>query len=141
MQDHNEPLFAPLLPGDSTSAPLSFAQSAAGLPGEIALPTLEPSTIGAIVPLNWGSMIKTLSAIAISAFIAAAFVLSGYAPEVEAGQSTALQKNPRLDTHVVDTDCAKQTWPNFSGSCLYGNGAKLEPRLVSADRGQGSGSK
>jgi hypothetical protein len=36
-------------------------------------------------------MIKTLSAIAISAFIAAAlFVLSGYALEVEVGQPAAL---------------------------------------------------
>jgi hypothetical protein len=81
-------------------------------------------------------MIRTLSAIAISAFIAAAlFVLPGFAPELEAGQSAALQKSNRLDIHVVDTGCAKQTWPNFSGSCLHGNGAKLEARLVSADRG------
>jgi hypothetical protein len=81
-------------------------------------------------------MIRTLSAIAISAFIAAAlFVLPGFAPEVEAGQSAVLQKSNRLDIHVVDTGCAKQTWPNFSGSCLHGNGAKLEARLVSADRG------
>jgi hypothetical protein len=81
-------------------------------------------------------MIKTLSAIAISAFIAAAlFVLSGYASEVEIGQSAALQKSNRRDIHVVDTGCAKQTWPDFSGSCLHGNGAKLEARLVSADRG------
>jgi hypothetical protein len=81
-------------------------------------------------------MIRTLSAIAISAFIAAAlFVLPGFAPEVEAGQSAALQKGNRLEIHVVDTGCAKQTWPNFSGSCLHGNGAKLEARLVSADRG------
>jgi membrane protein involved in colicin uptake len=84
-------------------------------------------------------MIRTLSAIAISAFIAAIaaalFVLSGFAPEVEAGQSAALQKSNRLGIHVVDTGCAKQTWPDFSGSCLHGNGAKLEARLVSADRG------
>jgi hypothetical protein len=41
-------------------------------------------------------MIKTLSAIAISAFIAAAlFVLPGFAPSVEAGQSAALQKSNR----------------------------------------------
>ncbi|WP_420738097.1 hypothetical protein [Bradyrhizobium japonicum] len=80
-------------------------------------------------------MIKTLSAIAISAFIAAAlFVLPGFAPSVEAGQSAALQKSNRLDIHV-DKGCANQTWPNFSGSCLHGNGAKLETRLVSADRG------
>jgi hypothetical protein len=87
-------------------------------------------------------MIKTLSAVAISAFIAAAlFVLSGYAPEVEPGQSAALQKSDRRDIDVVDTGCAKQTWPNFSGSCLHGNGAKLQARLVSAARGSENGSK
>jgi hypothetical protein len=59
-------------------------------------------------------MIKTLSAIAISAFIAAAlFVLSGYASEVEVGQSAAFQRSNRRDVHVVDPGCAKQTWPDF----------------------------
>jgi hypothetical protein len=87
-------------------------------------------------------MIKSLSAVAISAYIAAAlFVLSGYASEVEVKQSTALQTSNRRDIHVVDTGCAKQTWPDFSGSCLHGNGAKLEARLVSAGRGSESGSK
>jgi hypothetical protein len=87
-------------------------------------------------------MIKTLSAVAISAFIAAAlFVLSVYAPEVEPGQSAALQKSNRRDIHVVDTGCAKQSWPDFSGSCLHGNGAKLGARLVSAGRGSENGSK
>src|SRR5258708_14787734 len=87
-------------------------------------------------------MIKALSAIAISAFMAAAvFVLPGFAPQVEAGAPVALHKSSRLaihtvDIHIVDRGCAKQTWPNFGASCLHGNGAKLEPRLVSADRGQ-----
>ena len=83
-------------------------------------------------------MIKALSAIAIAAFIATAlFVLSGFSPQaqVEAGQPAAFQKGNRLNIHIADKDCTKQTWPNFSGSCLRGNGAKLEPRLVSADRG------
>ena len=81
-------------------------------------------------------MIKTLSAIAISGFIAAAlFVLPGFAPQVEAGEPAVLQKSNRLVIHIVDKDCTKQTWPNFSGSCLHGNGSKLEPRLVRADRG------
>jgi hypothetical protein len=86
-------------------------------------------------------MIKTLSTVAIFAFIAALFVLSGYALEVEVGQSAALQKSDRRDIRVVDTGCAKQIWPDFSGSCLHGNGAKLEVRLVSAGRGSESGSK
>lgn len=80
--------------------------------------------------------IRTLSVIAISCFIAAAlFVLPGFAPPVEAQGRVALQKSNRLVIHTVDRGCSRQTWPNFSGSCLYGNGAKLEPRLVSADRG------
>jgi hypothetical protein len=81
-------------------------------------------------------MIKALSAIAISAFMAAAvFILPGFAPQVEAGVPVALQKSSRLVIHTVDRGCTKQTWPNFSASCLHGIGAKLEPRLVSADRG------
>ncbi|SHL06137.1 hypothetical protein SAMN05444159_4888 [Bradyrhizobium lablabi] len=81
-------------------------------------------------------MIKALSAIAISAFIAAAvFILPGFAPQVEAGAPVALQKSSRLVIHTVDRGCTKQTWPNFSAPCLHGNGAKLEPRFVSADRG------
>lgn len=81
-------------------------------------------------------MIKTLSAIAISAFIAAAlFVLPGFAPQVEAGAPVALQKGSRLVIHSVDRGCTEQNWPNFTASCLHGNGAKLEPRFVSADRG------
>ena len=80
-------------------------------------------------------MIKTLLAIAISGFIAAAlFVLPGFAPQVEAGEPAVLKGN-RLDIHIVDKDCTKQTWPNFSGSCLHGSGSKLEPRPVRADRG------
>jgi len=81
-------------------------------------------------------MIKTLSAIAISAFIAAAlFVFPGFAPPVEAQGPIALQKSNRLVMHAFDRGCTRQTWPNFSAACLSGNGAKLEPRLVSADRG------
>jgi hypothetical protein len=58
-------------------------------------------------------MIKPLSAVAISAFIAAAlFVLSVYAPEVEPGQSAAIQESNRRDIHVVDTGCAPR-------ACLY----------------------
>ena len=80
--------------------------------------------------------IKPLSAIAISCFIAAAlFVLPGFAPPVEAQGPVALQKSNRLIVQAVDRDCARQTWPNFSAACLHGDGAKLEPRFVSADRG------
>jgi hypothetical protein len=63
------------------------------------------------------------------------FILPGFAPQVEAGVPVALQKSSRLVIHTVDRGCSEQTWPNFSASCLHGIGAKLEPRLVSADRG------
>ena len=80
-------------------------------------------------------MIKTLSAFAISAFIAVAlFVLPGFAPPVEAQGPVALQKGDQLIVHIVDRGCATQTWPNLSAACLHGNRSKLEPRLVSADR-------
>jgi hypothetical protein len=79
-------------------------------------------------------MIKALSAIAITAFIAVALlILPGFAPEVEAEGPVALQKSNRLV--IVDRGCTRQTWPNFSASCLHGNGATLEARFVSADRG------
>jgi hypothetical protein len=81
-------------------------------------------------------MIKALSAIAISAFIAAAVsLLPGFAPPLEAGEPVALQKGKRLVIHAIDRDCTNETWPNFSASCLRGRDAKLEPRLVSIDRG------
>jgi hypothetical protein len=81
-------------------------------------------------------MIKALSAIASSAFIAAAVsLLPGFAPQLEAGEPVALQKGKRLITHTVDRGCTSETWPNFSASCLRGSDAKLEPRLVSIDRG------
>jgi hypothetical protein len=81
-------------------------------------------------------MIKALSAIAISAFIAAAVsLLPGFAPQLEAGEPVALQKGKRFVIHTIDRDCTGETWPNLSASCLHGNNAKLEPRLVSANRG------
>ena len=57
-------------------------------------------------------MIKALSAIAISSFIAAAvFVLPGFAPQVEAGAPVALQKSSRLIVHTVDRGCASRLGP------------------------------
>jgi hypothetical protein len=80
-------------------------------------------------------MIKALSAVAISAFVAAAVSLfPGFAPQLETGEPVALQKGKRLVVHTIDRDCAMQTWPNFSASCLRGSDAKLEARLVSTNR-------
>ena len=64
-------------------------------------------------------MIKTLSAVAIAAFVAAALtVLPGFAPQVEASVPQALAKADRLDIHAVGRDCSEQAWPNFEASCL-----------------------
>ena len=58
-------------------------------------------------------MIKTLSAIAVAAFIAAALtVLPGFAPTVEASVPVALAKGDRLDIRPVGRDCSQQAWPN-----------------------------
>jgi hypothetical protein len=83
-------------------------------------------------------MIKTLSAIAIAAFVAAALtVLPGFAPQVEASVPQALAKADRLDIHATGTNCSQQAWPNFEASCLRAAGSKTlirQARLVTADR-------
>jgi len=53
-------------------------------------------------------------------------LLPGLAPHLEAGEPAAFQKGKRLAIHTINRDCATQTWPNFSTSCLHGNDAKLE---------------
>jgi hypothetical protein len=76
-------------------------------------------------------MIKSISAIAFSAFVAAAlFVLPGFAPTVEA--KVALQKGDRLLSPVVVPDCSKQMWPNYSVACLHGKGEILAVRQIPA---------
>ncbi|MBN8978829.1 MAG: hypothetical protein J0I08_20365 [Rhizobiales bacterium] len=78
-------------------------------------------------------MIKALSALTVAAFIAAAVtILPGFAPEVEAGVSSApLAKSDRLDLRS-DT-CTQQNWPNFDTSCLRGTssrGALAPARII-----------
>jgi hypothetical protein len=83
-------------------------------------------------------MIKTLSAITVAAFIAAALtVLPGFAPQVEASVPVALAKGDRLDIRTAGPNCSQQAWPNFEASCLRVAGTKTtirEARLVTADR-------
>jgi hypothetical protein len=85
-------------------------------------------------------MIKTLSAIAAAACVAAALaVLPGFAPQVEASVPRPLAKSDRLDIHPVNHDCVQQNWPNFDASCLRKVGSRTsvrEVRLVTADRRQ-----
>lgn len=84
------------------------------------------------------SMIKALSAIAISACVAAALtLLPGFAPKVEASVPQPLAKSDRLDIRTIGKDCSQQAWPNFEASCLRRAGTKAdvrEARLVTADR-------
>lgn len=83
-------------------------------------------------------MIKTISAIAIAACVAAALaVLPGFAPSVEASVPRPLAKADRLDIRPVGADCSQQNWPRFEASCLRTAGGKSvvrEARLVTADR-------
>jgi hypothetical protein len=83
-------------------------------------------------------MIKTLSAIAVAACVAAAMaILPGFAPKVEASVPRPLAKADRLDIRPVGHDCSQQIWPNFDASCLRSSGSRTtvrEARLVTADR-------
>lgn len=83
-------------------------------------------------------MIKTLSAIALSACVAGALtLLPGFAPTVEASVPQPLAKSDRLDVRNIGKDCSQQAWPNFEASCLRAAGTKTnvrEARLVTADR-------
>jgi hypothetical protein len=83
-------------------------------------------------------MIKTLSAIAIAACVAAALaVLPGFAPQVEASVPRPLAKADRLDIRPIGRDCSQQTWPRFEASCLRNAGSRTavrQARLVTADR-------
>ena len=76
-------------------------------------------------------MIKSISAIAVFAYIVAAlFVLPGFAPPVEA--KVALKKGDRLLSRVVAPDCSGQMWPNYSAACLHGKGEILAVRQIPA---------
>ena len=83
-------------------------------------------------------MIKALSAIALSACVAAALtLLPGFAPSVEASVPQPLAKSDRLDIRAIGKDCSQQAWPNFEASCLRKAGTKAdvrEARLVTANR-------
>jgi hypothetical protein len=83
-------------------------------------------------------MIKTFSAIAVAACVAAAFtILPGFAPQVEASVPRPLAKADRLDIRTTNHDCAQQNWPKLDASCLRTAGSRAPvrvARLVTADR-------
>jgi len=90
--------------------------------------------------VTWGPsfMIKAVSAIAIAALVAAALaLLPGFAPEIKASLSHALDMGNWLDIRLVTTDWSQQTWPNFEPACLKVAGSNSpikQARLVTADR-------
>jgi len=76
-------------------------------------------------------MIKSISAVAISAYVAAAlFVLPGFAPPVDV--RTAFPKGDRLISRILVPDCSKQMWPNLTAACLHGKAEILAVRLIPA---------
>ena len=76
-------------------------------------------------------MIKVITSIAVSAFIAVAlFVLPGFVPPPEA--KLELKKGDRLLSRVVAPDCSQQMWPSFSAACLHGKAEIVAVRVIGA---------
>jgi hypothetical protein len=64
-------------------------------------------------------MLKTVSAIAAAAFIAAAFVtFPSLSPEVEARSVVQGAKADRADTRPLANECSRRGWPYFEAACL-----------------------
>jgi hypothetical protein len=84
-------------------------------------------------------MLKTISAIAVAAFAAAAFIaFPGLSPQVEAGTPAPVVKSDRLDIRPLGVACSQQAWPNFERRCLRDQravkGQTNDVRRVSIDR-------
>jgi hypothetical protein len=81
-------------------------------------------------------MLKSLSAIAISALLTAALAgLPGFALSAEAVEPTPTRlTNPDRANTPVNEDCSQQFWPNFSPSCLQNVDTKIKVRLVTSNR-------
>lgn len=88
-------------------------------------------------------MLKTVSAIAAAAFIAAAFVtFPSLSPQVEARSVVQGAKADRADTRPLANECSRRGWPYFEAGCLrdarnaYGEARPV--RFVSSDRLMGT---
>jgi hypothetical protein len=84
-------------------------------------------------------MIKTISAVAVAAIVAAGFVaFPGLSPEVEASSSVIGAKGDRADVRPLGIDCAEKAWPYFDAACTRDARNPLiaprEVRFVRADR-------
>jgi hypothetical protein len=84
-------------------------------------------------------MIKTASAIAVAAIVAACFVaFPSLSPPVDASSPIPGAKGDRADIRPLGTDCGEKAWPYFDAACMRDARAPLaqprDVRAVSADR-------
>jgi len=85
-------------------------------------------------------MIKTFSALAVAAVMAACIIVSpGFSPRVEAAsEPAALAKSDRLPIRPVGTACSQHSWPYYEANCLRDRaqpaGQTGVVRVVSTDR-------
>jgi hypothetical protein len=80
-------------------------------------------------------MFRSFPTLAVFALLGASVIaLPALAPKVEAGESTALAKEDRLQVDVLN--CANEVWPHVAARCLRsGEGSKVpEARFVTAGR-------
>ena len=84
-------------------------------------------------------MLKTVSAIAAAAFMAAAFVpFPSLSPQVEAHSVVRGAKTDRADTRPLANGCSQRGWQYFEAACLRdarnAYGEARPARFVSSDR-------
>jgi hypothetical protein len=84
-------------------------------------------------------MIKTVSAVAVAAIVAAGFVaFPSLSPQVEASAPVIGAKGDRADVRPLGVDCGQNAWPHFDAACLRDARSPLiQPRtvrFVTADR-------
>lgn len=84
-------------------------------------------------------MLKTLSAVAAAAIVAAAIAVTpGFTTQVDASTPVAASKGDRLDIRPIGTQCSQKAWPYFENTCLRNAGNRTMPtqqvRIVSAIR-------
>ena len=84
-------------------------------------------------------MIKTASAIVVTALVAACFVaFPGLSPRVDASSPIPGAKGDRADIRPLGTDCGEQAWPYFDAACMRQAAAPLaqprEARTISTNR-------
>lgn len=58
----------------------------------------------------------------------------GFAPPASATEQVASAAAIAAEKAEAATDCSKQTWPNFTPSCLRNANSAVEVRLITATR-------